>query len=76
MFEQFASMFEAPDAPNLHDVAEAIERLIDTPKGLRAARTVVGTSFGADLLNEATAPIQAGTVKALGLDHLETVIAV
>jgi len=76
MFKQFMSMFESADSPNLHDVAEAIVRLIDTPKGRRSARTVVGTSFGADTVNDATAPVQAGTVKAFGLDHLDTVKAV
>jgi len=71
MFEQFASMFEASDGPKLHDIAEAISALIDTPKGDRAMRTVVGAPFGADDLNEATAPVQAGAVKGLGLDHLD-----
>ena len=75
MFKQFMSMFESADSPNPHDVAEAIVRLIDAPKGQRAARTVVGTSFGADTVNDATAPVQAGTVKALGLDYLDTVKA-
>jgi len=72
MFKQFMSMFESADSPNPHDVAEAIVRLIDAPKGNRPARTVVGTSFGADTVNDATAPVQAGTVEALGLDHLDT----
>ena len=76
MFQQFTTMFESPDAPNPHDVAQAIKKLIDTPKGHRATRTVVGASFGADSVNEAIAPIQAGTVKALGLDHLETLTAI
>ena len=75
MFQNFMTLFESSDAPNLHDVAEAITSLIDTPKGTRPARTVVGTSFGADTVNDATAPIQAGTVKAIGLDHLKTVQA-
>lgn len=75
MFKQFMSMFESADSPDPHDVAEAIVRLVDAPKGQRAARTVVGTSFGADTVNAATAPVQAGTVKALGLDHLDIVKA-
>ena len=73
MFEQFASMFSASDAPNPHDVAEAVAKLIVTPKGERAARTVVGASYGADTVNDATAPVQAGVVEALGLGHLATV---
>ena len=75
MFEQFMTMFESADAPKLHDVAEAILGLIDTPKGTRAARTVVGNSFGADTLNEATSPVQADVVKSLGLNHLGAVIS-
>ena len=70
MFQQFTTMFSASDAPNPHDVAEAIATLVITPKGDRPARTVVGASFGADTLNDATAPVQAGVVEALGLSHL------
>ena len=75
MFQHFMTLFESSDAPNPHDVAEAISVLIDTPKGSRPARTVVGTSFGADTVNDATAPVQADSVNALGLGHLETVKA-
>ncbi len=74
MFGQFMEMFESADAPNPHDIAETILALIDTPIGTRPSRIVVGTSFGADSLNDATAPVQAATVQSLGLDHLETVI--
>ena len=70
MFQQFTTMFSASDAPNPHDVAEAIATLVVTPKADRPARTVVGASFGADTLNDATAPVQAGVVEALGLSHL------
>ena len=73
MFQHFMTMFESSDAPNPHDIAETISALIDTPKGTRPARTVVGTSFGADTLNAATTPVQAGAVKALGLGHLASV---
>ena len=73
MFQHFMTLFEAADAPNPHDVAEVISGLINAPKGTRPARTVVGASFGADTLNAATAPVQAGSVKALGLEHLEIV---
>ena len=72
MFQQFATMLSGPDAPNPHDIAEAIAKLIDTPKGERPARVVVGASFGADAVNVATEPIQAATVEALGLGHLTT----
>lgn len=71
MFEQFMAMFESAEAPNAHDVAEAIQQLIELPKGQRPARTVVGNSFGADDVNRATAPAQANAIATLGLDHLD-----
>lgn len=73
MFESFMAMFQGENAPNPHDVAAAIVTLIDTPKGSRPARTVVGQSFGADAINDATAPVQHGAVEALGLGALATI---
>lgn len=73
MFKHFMATFEAADAPNPHDVAEVIAKLVGQPKGKRALRTVVGTAFGADKVNEQTAPVQAHVVEALGLAHLAKV---
>ena len=73
MFKHFTTVFEAPDAPNPHDVAEAIAKLVAQPKGSRPARTVVGAAFGSDAVNEQTAPVQAHVVEALGLGHLAKV---
>ncbi len=73
MFEHFMSVFSADDAPNPHDVAEAIEKLVATAKGKRAARTIVGAPFGADAVNTSTAPVQAEVVASLGLVHLDGV---
>lgn len=73
MFETFNTMFSGPDAPVPHDIAEAVAKLIATPKGERPARTVVGASFGADVINDATEPVQAATVQSLGLGHLATI---
>ena len=70
MFEQFITTFQAPNAPNPHDVAEAIAKLVAQPKGSRSARTVVGAAFGSDIVNERTASVQAHVVEALGLGHL------
>ena len=67
------STFEGEDAPNPHDVAEAIAELVGQAKGSRAARTVVGAPFGSDKANEDVAPVQAKVVEALGLSHLERV---
>jgi NAD(P)-dependent dehydrogenase (short-subunit alcohol dehydrogenase family) len=74
MFKHFMTMFQAPDAPNPHDVAEAIAKLVAAPKGSRPARTVVGAAFGSDTVNEQTAPVQAHVVEALGLGHLAKVV--
>lgn len=71
MFDQFMTMLSGADAPNPQDIADAVSDLVAQPSGGRAARVVVGTSFGADAVNAATAPIQAETVKALGVDRLE-----
>jgi len=73
MFTSFASRFEGEDAPNPHDVAEAVARLVGQSKGSRAVRTVVGAPFGSDKANEDVAPVQAKVVEALGLSHLEKV---
>jgi len=70
MFKHFMTLFQSADAPNPHDVAEVIARLVAQPKGSRPARTVVGAAFGSDTVNEQTAPIQAHVVDALGLGHL------
>ena len=73
MFKHFMATFQAADAPNPHDVAEAIAKLVAQPKGSRPARTVVGAAFGSDTVNEQTAPVQAHVVEALGLGHLAKV---
>ena len=70
MFKIFTKAFEASDAPNPHDVAGAIAKLVAQPKGSRPARTVVGAAFGADTVNEQTAPVQTQVLEALGLGHL------
>ena len=73
MFTHFTTMFQAADAPNPHDIAEAIANLIMLPKGSRPARTIVGAAFGSDTLNEQAAHVQAHVVEALGLAHLAKV---
>lgn len=74
MFNHFMGLFQSADAPNPHDVAQAIAKLVAQPKGKRPARTVVGTDFGSVRINQQTEPVQAGVVKALGLDHLASVV--
>ena len=52
-FTQMANFLATPEAPNPQLVADAIKKLIDTPKGKRPLRTVVGplTVAGIDTLN-------------------------
>jgi NAD(P)-dependent dehydrogenase (short-subunit alcohol dehydrogenase family) len=73
MVKTLMSTFEGNDAPNPHDVAEAIVKLVGQDKGSRAARTVVGASFGSDKANEDVAHVQTRVVEALGLSQLERV---
>ncbi|HWX33698.1 MAG TPA: SDR family oxidoreductase [Steroidobacteraceae bacterium] len=75
MFKHFMETFQKPDAPNPHEVAEAIVKLVDQRKGNRPARTVVGQPFGADVVNAQTAPVQTHVVAALGLAHLSQVVS-
>jgi NAD(P)-dependent dehydrogenase (short-subunit alcohol dehydrogenase family) len=74
LFASFTKAFEASNAPDPHDVAEAIRGLIDQPKGERSLRTVVGAPFGADIVNAQAAPIQSRVVEGLGLGELAKVI--
>jgi hypothetical protein len=65
-------IFEGADAPDPHDVATTIAKLIDMPAGQRPDRVVVGRAFGADVANAALQPLQGQMVSGLGLDHLAT----
>lgn len=73
MFETFMAMFAAANAPNPHDVAEAVVKLVATPKGQRPDRVVVGQPFGSDAINAAIAPVQRQVVEGLGLGGLAAV---
>jgi len=75
LFVMFMEWFASVEAPNLHDVAEAVTRLIATPKGERPERVVVGQAFGSDAVNAAVLPIQRRVVESLGLGALTGVKA-
>ncbi len=75
MLETFMGIFAAPNAPNPHDVADAVAKLVATPKGQRPDRVVVGQAFGSDAVNAAVAPIQRQVVEGLGLGALTEVKA-
>ena len=70
MVTSLTSTFEGRDAPDPHEVAEAIVKLVGQAKGTRA---VVSAPFGSDQANEDVAPVQSKVVEALGLSHLEKV---
>ena len=70
MFEAFRERFASANAPDPHDVAATIAKLIAAPKGARPARVVVGQAFGADAVNDAVAPIQRQVIETLGLGPL------
>src|SRR5258708_29032043 len=70
MFKTFISMFEGKDAPNPHDIAEAVAKLVGQSRGSRATPTLVGAAFGSDNANEDIAPVQAKAGEGLGLSHL------
>jgi NADP-dependent 3-hydroxy acid dehydrogenase YdfG len=72
-FLQFIQgVFDGADAPNPHEVAEAIVTLAATPAGQRPARVVVGNGFGADAVNAAVQPIQSAMMGGIGMTALET----
>src|SRR5216684_2067061 len=75
MMETFMGIFAGPNAPNPHDIAEAVARLVATPKGHRPDRVVVGQAFGSDAVNAAVAPIQRQVVERFGLGALTAVKA-
>lgn len=68
--ESFRQFFNSSEAPDPQIVADAILRLIDTPAGTRPLRTVCGPDYGATIINQQTAPIQADVLRALGMPDL------
>ena len=70
MVQTFTEIFQSETAPNPHDVAVAIAKLLEQPQGSRAARVVVGQSFGADVLNTQAEGVQTQLLAGLGLSFL------
>ena len=70
MSESFAQIVSGENAQNPHDVAEAIVRLVEQPRGSRPARVVVGPPFGADVINTQAAAVQTQQLDGLGLGSL------
>ena len=64
-------LFAGENAPNPHDVAEEISKLIATPAGQRPSRVVAGLAFGADAANAAIAPIQDQLIAGVQMEGLK-----
>src|SRR5260221_2545662 len=70
MFGTFQEIFQSKNAPNPHDVPEAIAKLVGQTKGTRPARVVVGEPYGSDVVNLSVEPVQARVIDGLGLGQL------
>jgi NADP-dependent 3-hydroxy acid dehydrogenase YdfG len=70
MFDTFLEIFQSKNAPNPHDVPEAIAKLVGQSKGTRPTRVVVGEPYGSDVVNRSVEPVQAQVVEGLGLGQL------
>ena len=70
MVGSLLELFQSENAPDPHDVAEAIARIVAAPSGSRAARVVVGKPFGTDALNAQSASVQGQVLAGLGLSQL------
>jgi NAD(P)-dependent dehydrogenase (short-subunit alcohol dehydrogenase family) len=70
-FVQFLTgVFSSAEAPDSHDVAKELAKLITTPAGQRPDRVIVGAGYGADAVNAAVLPIQAQMISSIGFDGL------
>ena len=74
MFATFMEIFHSKNAPNPHDVPDAIAKLVSQARGSRPARVVVGEPYGSDVVNRLTEPVQAQVIKGLGLGQLANLL--
>lgn len=72
-FDELFAQADAPTDPAL--VVDRIVELISLKAGSRPFRSVVGIDFGVRDLNSAAAPIEAGTLAAMGLTAFATLAA-
>jgi NAD(P)-dependent dehydrogenase (short-subunit alcohol dehydrogenase family) len=68
--EFLGSVFSGSNAPDPHDTATTIAKLVETPHGERPDRVIVGLAFGADAANAAIQPLQAQVISGVGMDQL------
>jgi NAD(P)-dependent dehydrogenase (short-subunit alcohol dehydrogenase family) len=76
MLQGFTDRLQGAQAPNPHEVAEAISRLVEQPRGSRPGRVVVGSSYGADSLNTSSSTAQKQLIEGLGLGQLEASVKI
>jgi NAD(P)-dependent dehydrogenase (short-subunit alcohol dehydrogenase family) len=74
MFATFMEIFHSKNAPNPHDVPDAIAKLVSQARGSRPARVVVGEPYGSDVVNRLTEPVQAQVIEGLGLGQLANLL--
>jgi NAD(P)-dependent dehydrogenase (short-subunit alcohol dehydrogenase family) len=67
--------FAGANAPDPHDVAQALVKLVETPASQRPDRVVVGNPFGASDVNTAVKPIQGQLIDGIGMSALATLKA-
>jgi NADP-dependent 3-hydroxy acid dehydrogenase YdfG len=70
LLSAFEAQFKSEEAPDPHEVAEAISRLVEQPSGARPDRVIVGQAYGADLLNSQAAAVQSQVLENFALKHL------
>lgn len=68
--EKVIDLFQGENAPNPHDVAGAIARLVAQPNGTRPARVIVGQPYGAEAINLQAGSIQTQLLEGFGLGRL------
>jgi NAD(P)-dependent dehydrogenase (short-subunit alcohol dehydrogenase family) len=74
MFATFMEIFHSKNAPNPHDVSDAIAKLVSQARGSRSPRVVVGEPYGSDVVNRLTEPVQAQVIEGLGLGQLANLL--
>ena len=67
-------IFHSKNAPNPHDVPDAIAKLVSQARGSRPPRAVVGEPYGSDVVNRLSQPVQAKVIEGLGLGQLANLL--
>lgn len=71
MLQNFGDFFKSKDAPNPQEIADSVLSIIETDKGSRPIRKVIGIDYGTKELNDKTSPIQENHIKNnLQMGHL------